>query len=229
MTVVGLVCFALLDMLMILAGIIGLVGTGAVGGNGYDPEIVSVSVLIRGLSGLGQLPMFVYTPICFGMLLYRFAKNARSLGFTGFEYSPGWCVGWFFIPFAHLWMPYKANSEVWQSSKATDAEEIRLNEWRSHGTGPLFLAWWLTWIFGTLGNNISSRMSRSVSEELEIAGYWLMPFAAVAQVVSAILAILVITKLASRQRQQHRTINAHQGHWPMPVHPQENGVSTDSI
>lgn len=210
MTVVGLVCFSLLDALVIPAGIIGLIGTGEIGGAEYDTEMIALSQLIRALSGLGQLALFIYTPICLGMLLYRYALNARAIGFTGFSHSPGWCVGWFFVPFAHLWMPYKANAEVWQSSRVMDPEQIRLNEWRAQPIGGLFTGWWLTWVLGTLGNNIASRMTRSISESIEITGYWLMPVAAITQVVSAILAIVVMAKLASRQRDQARFIYENQ-------------------
>lgn len=209
MTIVGLVFFAVLDLFVIPSGVIGLIGTGAIGGGEYNADIIALSLLVRALSGIGQLAMFIYTPICFGMLLYRFAVNARAIGFTGFSYSPGWCVGWFFVPFAHLIMPYKANVEVWQSTNVSELEEIRLNDWRVRHIGRVFKAWWFTWIFGTLGNNISSRMVNSVSESIEISGYWLMTVAAFTQVASAIFAIVVISKIGSRQRAQYELVSSH--------------------
>jgi len=199
LTIVGLVCFVLLDALYIPAGIFGIIGIEQ---HPRNDDLVVLSTLIRGISGLGQLLMFIWTTVCFCMLIYRFAHNARAIGFTSFNHTPGWCVGWFFIPFAHLWMPYKANSEIWQSSKVSDSEQIRQNEWWEQPIGLVFKLWWFAWVFGNIGNNTASRLSQSTFEPLELAGYWLIPFAGALQVSSAILAIMIVSKLASRQRTQ---------------------------
>lgn len=206
LTLIGLGIFVLLDAVYIPAGILGIYGIGGIQSGVRDQGLIDLSVLLRGLSALGQMALFIFTPICFCMLIYRCARNARALGFTGFSHSPGWTVGWFFIPFAHLWMPYKAISEIWRSSRVR-AGEVHLNEWWEQPIGFVFKAWWATWIFGTIGNNIASRLSHS-SDAFETAGMWLIPFAAVLQVASGILCMAVVMKLISRQDQQARGLRS---------------------
>lgn len=110
---IGIGLFAILDALYIPGGIIGMIGVGVFDNGQRNQELVDLSKLIRGLSALGQLLLFIYTSICFCMLMYRCAKNATALGFTGFSHTPGWVAGWYFVPFAHLIMPYKAIAEYW--------------------------------------------------------------------------------------------------------------------
>ena len=200
---IGLILFALLDMMNIPAGILGMYGVGTLGEGVRNEDLIEISMLIRGLSALGQLAMFVYMAICFGMLMYRFAANARTLGFTGFSHSPGWVVGWYYVPFAHLIMPYKAIVEVWQASK-TRVEPGVYPEWHDETTGVLLKAWWAAWIFGTITNNAALRFSQS--DYLESFGMTLTPFAAVLQVLSAVLCIIVVSRLASGQMLQAKTL-----------------------
>ena len=206
LTVIGLCCFALLDSLYIPGGIFGMIGVGVFDGGTRDQNMVDISKLIRGLSGLGQLFLYIYTPICYCMLMYRCAKNARALGFTGFSHSPGWVAGWYFVPFAHLIMPYKAIVEVWKSSKA-QVEHGIFPEWWDVSAGALINTWWATWVLGFLLNNAASKMSRSIY--LETVGMCLVPIAALIQVVSAILCIVFVCRLTYRQSAQAKILGLH--------------------
>ncbi|MBI1404869.1 MAG: DUF4328 domain-containing protein [Caulobacter sp.] len=49
------------------------------------------------------------------MWFYRANKNARALS-SGLEITPGWAVGFFFIPIMSLYKPYQAISEIWRSA-----------------------------------------------------------------------------------------------------------------
>lgn len=205
LTVTGLGIFMILDLMLIPAGLIGMHGLGIFNGEPRNQELVDLATIVRGFSALGQLAMFVFTPTVFCMLMYRCAKNARSLGFDWLDYTPGWVVGWFFVPFAHLWMPYKAVGEVWQTS-LVDPDELPSSEWRFNSVGTLFNAWWATWVFGTILTNIASRMSRSTTG-FETMGLCITPFAALIQVLSGLLCILVVLKITKRQDQQARFLS----------------------
>jgi len=54
--------------------------------------------------------------------------------------TPGWAIGWYFIPIASLWMPYKTMGELVTHS---DAREIVI-------TPPTVLAWWGLFITGNM-------------------------------------------------------------------------------
>lgn len=74
-------------------------------------------------SGLahGGLALFQTTPstvllVLWLRWLYLAAFNVRALGASRLRFTPGWAVGWSFIPVANLWMPYLALKEIWQAS-----------------------------------------------------------------------------------------------------------------
>ncbi|MCU0796098.1 MAG: DUF4328 domain-containing protein [Akkermansiaceae bacterium] len=97
----------------------------------------------------------VLTYIAFGIWINRSAKNAwlfnglrlrlpRLPGTlpTVMNDTPGWCVGWYFIPIASLWKPYQAMRDIFHSSAIKHPVP--------KGLLPL---WWTFWIAETLNNN----------------------------------------------------------------------------
>jgi len=219
LTVAGLGIFVALDLMLVPSGLVGMYSVGVFNGEPRDQEMVDLAFLIRGLSAIGQMGMFLFTPAVFCMLMYRCAMNARALGFQGFQHSAGWVVGWFFIPFAHLWMPYKAVGEVWQTS-LVDPEEVPSTDWLFNNVGTLFSAWWATWIFGTIFSNVSSKMSRSATIDVETVGLCLTPFSAVLQAVSGLLCLIMVLKLTKRQYQQALIVFAN----PSPTQGEMNNA-----
>jgi cell division protein FtsL len=81
----------------------------------------------------------VLVPIAFLMWVYRANGNARALGATGMRFTPGWAVGWYFVPVYNLWRPHQAMAEMWKTS----ANPL---DWRAERTSPLLPWWWVLWI-----------------------------------------------------------------------------------
>ena len=53
--------------------------------------------------------------------------------------SPGWAVGWYFVPIASLWKPYEAMSEISEGSQSGAANWDEL-------VGSLIGWWWAMWL-----------------------------------------------------------------------------------
>lgn len=64
---------------------------------------------------IGLLLILVHLVVLM-LWIYRTSANAAVLRPEEGRITPGWAVGWFFIPFANLWMPFKALNQVWHSS-----------------------------------------------------------------------------------------------------------------
>ena len=75
--------------------------------------------------------------------VFRANKNARALSAQTLEYTPGWAVGWFFVPFASLWQPYKVVQEIYKASRTP-------HDWRSTKSTDIVGWWWGAYIFGNL-------------------------------------------------------------------------------
>ncbi|MEA2580780.1 MAG: hypothetical protein QOE83_1672 [Actinomycetota bacterium] len=53
---------------------------------------------------------------------HRSQTDLFAAGVQGLEFTPGWTVGWWFIPFANFVMPYRTMRELWRRSGAAEAE-----------------------------------------------------------------------------------------------------------
>ncbi|MBF9042441.1 DUF4328 domain-containing protein [Rhodobacterales bacterium HKCCE4037] len=108
-------------------------------------RIDNAGILVAGLFLITLFGSYIAS----GMWIYRAASNARAIRQDDSMITPGWAVGWYFVPFANLVMPYKAMRQTWDGLAG-------------HG-GPVWpawgIVWWLLWVAGSLvaaiGNNIN--------------------------------------------------------------------------
>ena len=63
----------------------------------------------------------------------------HALGSPGLRFTPGWAVGWYFVPIANLWKPYQAMKEIWRASKNP-------GNWQAETTSGFLGWWWFWWI-----------------------------------------------------------------------------------
>ncbi|HEY5710666.1 MAG TPA: DUF4328 domain-containing protein [Allosphingosinicella sp.] len=81
-----------------------------------------------------------------GMWIYRTNANAHSFG-VEMSITPGWAVGWFFVPLANLVMPFQAMKEVWDESH-------RLAGRHEEMESSLIGWWWGLWIASNIAANL---------------------------------------------------------------------------
>lgn len=98
-----------------------------------------------------------------GRWIYRTNANAHSFS-NDMTISPGWSVGWFFVPFANLVMPYQGVKETWRESHEhagfhAEADSVLLN-W-----------WWGLWIATNILGNLSAMFGGGSENPLEGAIY----------------------------------------------------------
>ena len=103
-------------------------------------------ILVLGLLGLATTAVSIATWVLFLVWTNLAAKNVRAFGQQGLEYTPGWCVGWWFIPIASLWKPFDAMREIW---KASDPDSVGANaskSWMSSVVPVTMPIWWAVYI-----------------------------------------------------------------------------------
>lgn len=103
-------------------------------------------------TALFSVVVTIVTFIAFAMWIYRAAANVVAAEVSGFEYSAGWAVGWYFIPIANLVKPFHAMRQIWNASHGQASNAL------NHGN-PLLTIWWTTWLISNIANNISARLS----------------------------------------------------------------------
>jgi hypothetical protein len=67
-------------------------------------------------------------------------------------FTPGWSVGWFFVPFLNLVRPYRAMKEIWQASHDP-------HHWKMQPGSAILRWWWGLWLASGLISQISFRVS----------------------------------------------------------------------
>ena len=93
----------------------------------------------------------------FARWILRISRNAHSVAPLSQRYTPGWAIGYFFIPIVCLWRPYQA---------LRDAYESFLDLSRDGKDNVIFPLWWFAWIV----SNILGRLllqSTMEAEELD--------------------------------------------------------------
>jgi hypothetical protein len=53
----------------------------------------------------------------FAVWVHRMQANTFALGIVGLRYTPAWAVGWYFVPVANLWMPYRVMLGIWCANR----------------------------------------------------------------------------------------------------------------
>ena len=123
---------------------------------------------------------FVVSAVIVSIWIYRAHANLSVIGLDGLEFTPGWSIGWFFVPIASLVMPYRAMRELWERSGA--AADVR---W-----GGILPYWWGTFLIGGVIENIGGRMISDVSGTG--TGILLLAIGQVTRVVCAVLLMQII-------------------------------------
>ena len=143
------------------------------GAHGSRQELVAMTYLI----------VFVVSGIVILKWIYRANYNVRQLGAENMKFSPGWSVGWYFIPIFTLWKPYQAMKEIWKASGNP-------GDWNGEKAGAILSWWWFFWLLNNFLGQAFMRMSSSAVEigQLKNANIVYQ----VSDVVSIILAVVTL-------------------------------------
>ena len=181
-----------------------------------DGEYMSLWFLFIGLISILEIFQYVATAVLFLMWLFRVYKNLPSLRAANLEFTPGWAVGWWFIPFANLVKPFQVVREAWRES---DPDFDPSLNFLSGGTGSapsLFGFWWAFWILSNITNNISSRLVDDSGTQVSegFIAVWIV--ASVLSLIAALLAILVVRSITERQDARFQNLHKMQVYSPPP-------------
>jgi len=179
-----------------------LVGTGATIAEGTT--MLSAAAII----------LWLGTIVAFAMWTHRVAMNLPALGSRRLQYTPGWAVGWFFIPFANFVMPYFVAAEIWRES---DPEQTDPQAGKT--TSPLVSGWWFTYMAhavlpvfigavfaGIIGFLAASRRNAGPPQVIREVNHYLPSFLLMALIGQALgvlaagLAILYVHRVTANQQ-----------------------------
>lgn len=209
----GLSLFAVigLSLLALCSVLSGIVGAAQL----ISPDTVidldeaapaSVWLLLQGVVYLFQFPLYITTVVGFLMWVYRAHSNLQFLQPEQLDFTPGWAVGWWFIPFANLVKPFQAIREIWSESDPEVTPGGSIFSAAMHSAPTYMAAWWGFWIGSNILANITSNVYNPDRNDTVTLTGALFIVTAVANVIAAALAIRVVRDTTSRQEQRFRVL-----------------------
>ena len=173
--------------------------TGAYETEETQEAAVEAADTMVGVIGLGQAAISILLGIIFFVWTYRVCKNAHCLSLTSLENTPGWAVGWYFVPIANLWKPYYALKEAYIESYNADHSRPRIAE------APLILFWWIIHIISVFIGQISWRLTTGMTELSTTEQWHAMKWSQIGsegiEIPLNILTIIVVLVFVRHQRE----------------------------
>jgi hypothetical protein len=146
--------------------------------------------------GLVYLLLYIVTVIIFARWILRANHNVRALGAQDMRFTPGWAVGYFFVPIVCLWRPYQAMKDLWRASKNPAA-------WQDIQPGSILGLWWTLWIVSNILGQASFRASMAARDASSLQAATIIDMASdVSHIALCIAAITLISQIRESQINQ---------------------------
>ena len=142
--------------------------------------------------------VFLLSAIFVGMWIYRAHANLRLVAIEGLIFTPGWSVGWFFVPVASLFKPFQAMRELWTKTSSHEIGDA--------ATSPLVLKlWWGAFLIGTLLDKLTSQIDFKPRDASEITALMVTyVISGIAIAISAWFLLKIIDRVTAAQHNQLR-------------------------
>jgi len=129
---------------------------------------------------------------------YKANRNCWYYGAQEMRFTPGWAVGWSFVPVMNLFKPYQVMQEIWKTSTVP-------NDWKNQKSS-VFIKWW--WFFCLVDVFIGRAFSRlAIKSALKEETVKQMQDVTVASIMSSIttfiaclLTLALVLKIQKKQK-----------------------------
>jgi hypothetical protein len=147
-----------------------------------------------GFVGLVILVVFLVSGILWLVWQHRGHANLYAAGVDRLRITPGWAVGWWFVPFANLVKPFQSVRELWKASDGSP-------QWWETKTSPVIGWWWAGYLVFNILDGVASAYfaDESVTVDSLITGDKVSIAGDIGSIATAILAIWIVRSVSRRQ------------------------------
>ena len=164
------------------------------------------------LLGIVWLLSFLVCGVIFLKWIYRANANCKGFGADDMKFTPGWSIGWYFIPIMNFFKPFKAMEEIWLvSHKGPDKWQIIEDAAKEHSEKKILNLWWALWIGSFILGQQSSRLYND-AEDLDalIKAYYVSIGHYFWEIILALIAIKLVKSIqGSQNKLTNKTIPAN--------------------
>jgi hypothetical protein len=163
--------------------------------DGFNQTISVVNDITQGIFGLFRLLAYIVTAVAFLKWIYRANLNCRGFGANNLKFTPGWSIGYYFIPIACLALPYQAMKEIWQAS-------TNPVNWEKCAGSSLLGFWWAFWLITSILGQIYFRLGLHQKDTLNALAIktWVEIAHDIGDIILCILAFFVIKTIYGKQK-----------------------------
>jgi hypothetical protein len=138
--------------------------------------------------------------VVFLVWVYRVCSNLSALGAPRPSITPGWAVGYFFIPILNLYKPYLALRDAWQASDpGGDLEQTQTER----STTPVGW-WWAAWLIWNAADSIAFAFNQQLNSTLGINSGSMISYGI--SIFTYVTAIRLVNNLTKRQEEAARRL-----------------------
>ena len=157
-----------------------------------DSELTSSDSVMQ-LTGVLEVGVMAACAALFLRWLHRVVANGPALGGRELRYTPGWAVGWWFVPVLNLVRPFQVVAEAWIVSARDPGASL----------GLLLPTWWGLSVLGVVvsrllvvrsgGDTLLGLRTEAIIEMT----------ASLVLIVAALLCVVMVRRLTERQELKH--------------------------
>ncbi len=165
--------------------------------NDFMNAAAQANDLRQGIIGIAMFILAIWSFVLMLKWIYRSNNNARALGAKDMRYTPGWCIGWFFIPIMSLWKPLSVMREIWKAS-------LQPSDWQNQPVPGIIGWWWALFLISNILSQISFRVSlaAATSEQLQASAI-LSAACAPFEIIATLIFISLMTHITDAQLRHH--------------------------
>lgn len=154
-----------------------------------DDQLTGVLLLVY----LGYPLTFLASVVAIAMWIHRAHANLAFGDAQDLQFTPGWAVGWYFIPIANLFKPFEAMRELWNASHP--GRDVSAGK-----AVPIIVAWWTAWLLGNILSGFGTRIAMIEREGAYEVGSGIGAVGTVAAIVAAALLLKIVKRVTLAQR-----------------------------
>lgn len=113
-----------------------------------EGEFMSAGLIIAGITSLFDMPVRIGLIVFFLIWIYKAYKNLTPLRAYHQEFTPGWAVGWWFVPFMNIIRPYQVVREIYNESDPEYESDMGFLSSTGQGAPAFISLWWMAFLFG---------------------------------------------------------------------------------
>jgi len=152
---------------------------------------------------IGSLVVSLISAITFLMWMHRAYRNLPALGAHNLRMTPGWSVGYWFIPIINLYRPFQAMTDIWKGSDPNGAVPNR-----PANPPSLVNLWWSLWIIILLVSNFGSvtfNNARNLNDAMR--GDTILAWAEIGSIIMGVVTIAMVSKIDKNQTKRNKILS----------------------